>query len=511
MTDTRLRSTFSNSIWVAYSVAVTTVFPFLIRTMIIRYIGLEYAGVSSLFLSILQVINIADLGIENAITYFLYKPMADRYKNTKEISSVLYLFRWIYRRVGALILAVGFAIMPFIPYLIRGKSYPADLNIYFVYGIYILNSAIPYFAGNYRRVLFASNQQSDILNRIGGTTALVMYVLQAWSLICLKNFYVYTVFLLINCTFLALSINISSRKYFPEIKCEGWPDAEFIAKFKKQILAMSMSKIRNVSRNSFDSIVISAFLGLTLVAQYQNYYQVMLVPALIVTNIRTIITPAFGNGIAVESRESNYGVLSVFTFFQNFILTVATACLLNLFQPFIAMWVGKEYLMPFYIVILFCIYFYVLELADIAVLMRETTGIWWQGRYVALIEAAANLLLNVLFVKIMGVGGVILATIITIGLINIPFEFYYIFHNYFKTGARKYILLLVQYTCISSISIAVSFAACRRIPEEGIGWFIVKAVLTIAVSAAMFCILHIRNPKMKESIEIIQKMLKIRG
>ena len=51
--------------------------PFIIRTIIIRELGVEYAGLSTLFASILQVLNMTELGFSSAVIFSLYKPMAD--------------------------------------------------------------------------------------------------------------------------------------------------------------------------------------------------------------------------------------------------------------------------------------------------------------------------------------------------------------------------------------------------------------------------------------------------
>ena len=37
--------------------------PFIMRTLLIRYLGMEYLGLNSLFTSILQILNLAELGV----------------------------------------------------------------------------------------------------------------------------------------------------------------------------------------------------------------------------------------------------------------------------------------------------------------------------------------------------------------------------------------------------------------------------------------------------------------
>ena len=51
--------------------------PFLIRTAMIHLMGMQYLGLSSLFTSILQVLNLAELGVDSAMVYSMYKPIAE--------------------------------------------------------------------------------------------------------------------------------------------------------------------------------------------------------------------------------------------------------------------------------------------------------------------------------------------------------------------------------------------------------------------------------------------------
>lgn len=45
-------------------------------------------------------------------------------------------------------------------------------------------------------------------------------------------------------------------------------------------------------------------------------------------------------------------------------------------------------------VVLVCLYFTLLSLADVVALYKDAAGLWWYGRYRVLIEAIANLILN---------------------------------------------------------------------------------------------------------------------
>ena len=66
------------------------ILPFITRTIVLYTLGAQYQGISSLFNSILHVLNLADLGFSTAVIYVLYKPIAE---DDKEASFVRFAFR----------------------------------------------------------------------------------------------------------------------------------------------------------------------------------------------------------------------------------------------------------------------------------------------------------------------------------------------------------------------------------------------------------------------------------
>ena len=106
--------------------------PFLMRTAMIYFMGVQYLGLNSLFASILQVLNLAELGAGSAMIYSMYKPIAE--DDNVTICALMRLYRSYYRVIGLVIAVIGFVLTPFIPKLISGDI-PNGLNIYVLYDI----------------------------------------------------------------------------------------------------------------------------------------------------------------------------------------------------------------------------------------------------------------------------------------------------------------------------------------------------------------------------------------
>ena len=130
--ESRIKNTKRNLVSGFLRQGANILLPFLTRTMVLYLLGAKYQGLSSLFHSILHVLNLADLGFTTAIVFVLYKPVA--LDDHESICAILAYLRKIYWIIGAVFLLGGLFVMPFLPSLISG-SYPQDLNIYLLFFI----------------------------------------------------------------------------------------------------------------------------------------------------------------------------------------------------------------------------------------------------------------------------------------------------------------------------------------------------------------------------------------
>ena len=93
--------------------------PFFLRTALIYFMGMEYVGLNSLFTSILQVLNLAELGVGSAMIFSIYKPLAEN--NTEKICALTALYRKYYRIIGGIIGVSGILLTPFVPFFVNGN------------------------------------------------------------------------------------------------------------------------------------------------------------------------------------------------------------------------------------------------------------------------------------------------------------------------------------------------------------------------------------------------------
>lgn len=483
---------------------INILLPFLVRTFFIQKLGVEYLGINSLFKSILQVLNLAELGFNSAIIYNLYEPIATN--NKSKICALLNLYKKIYRIVGVVILLIGLLILPFLNNLINGEI-PADFNIYVLYLIYLIGAVLTYFLFAYKTALLNAMQRKDIISKVSSILNIIKDALQILFIIKFENLYMYA--LIIQLTAIINNIICSKivDKKYPEYIAKGKVDNENVVKIRKNVTGIMMQNLCYTTRNSLDSVFISKFLGLAVVGIYNNYFMALSALISIISVIGEAIRSSVGNSIVTESLDKNYNDMNKYNFIFMWFSGWCTITLLCLFQPFMKAWLGEQYMFSTNIVVLLCIYFYSLCIGNIRFTYSTATGLWWEERYITFAQVITNIVLNYILGKYLGVAGIILSTIISILFIEFIWATKVLYKSYFKNKKISTYFIWQAIYAFATISIAsITYLICTRVVVgEGILNFILKIAICIVIPNILYFICYNRTQYFKQAKEFIIK------
>lgn len=198
----------------------------------------------------------------------------------------------------------GLAILPFIRYFIAGDV-PDDINIYIVYIICLANTVLSYLLFAYKTSILDTHQRIDIETKISSAVSFFMYIFQIFVIVILKNYYLYLImgpiFLIITNIVRLIIVN----RLYPQYNKKGKLPKKEKSIIFKNVKALFIMKVGGILSNSADSIIISAFLGVTILGIYSNYY-------LIITSVYGFLIVYYGammasvgNSLVVESKNTN--------------------------------------------------------------------------------------------------------------------------------------------------------------------------------------------------------------
>lgn len=502
----RTKNAKRNGLWGMISRLIGLLLPFLSRTVIIKVLGAEYLGLNGLFTSVLTVLNLTELGVGSAIVYSMYKPIATG--DDDLVCALLNLYRKIYKFIGISIIILGMLVMPLIRKLVSGDI-PLDINIYFLFALYIINTSASYLLFAYKKSLIHACQRDDVTSKITITTDVLMNISQILFLIITHNYYWFVILQIMTVLVSNIINAYYADKLFPQYCCKGELSKELKSDIKQRVTGLMVIKIAAVSRNALDSIIVSAFLGLQAVAMYNNYYYIINALSSILLVLMNAIAAGVGNSVAVESKNKNLEDMRNINFLYMTISGFCLACLVSMYQPFMKIWVGDELLFSEMIMILFSLYFILQKIGDVEAQYFDAAGLWWHGKWRGIIEAGFNLVLNIALGYYFGVIGIVLATIITIVFINFPLSTYYTFKFYFKQSMFAFVLEQIAIT----VKIILCSAACYFVVEllpigitlwQQLVIMILRGLIAIIIYIILFKLLNIKNERFKKSVSWIK-------
>lgn len=487
---------------------VTLFFPYLLRAVMIRVLGIEYAGLSGLFVSILDVLNLTESGMGTAVVSCMYRPIAQG--DEKTVCALLNLFRKMYYAIGTVVLVLGIAVMPFLKYLIKDQ-YPADINLYLLYFIYLLNSCVSYFFMGYKSAVLCAYQRLDVMQNVATVVKGGMYLTQIAVLLLYRNYYIYAVMLPIFTAIINLITAYETAKLFPQYTCRGQISGGEKKELKEKVSGLMITRLCAVSRNSFDNIFISSFIGLTMTAVYSNYYYIMYSIHSLLGIIVQAVLAGVGNSIQTDTAEHNYNDLKRFNFMYLWISGVCTVCFLCLVQPFMVMWMGSGNMLPLSSVILLSMYLFLCAMGDMQSVYYNAAGLWWHYRKCTIVEALLNLVLNFVLVWFCGLNGVILGTLISMFLVNFVYSERLVFRYYFRNGkAKEFYLLQIKYAVVVGVSCFVTYFFCHLIPCSGdaagnIRVLLERGVICLILPNVIYFLLYRKSEEFQSAYEWVKE------
>ena len=477
--------------------AVKTAIPFANRTLFLWLLGPAYLGLNGLFASILGVLSLAELGFSTAIVSSMHKPIAE--DDEELVCAYLGFYRTVYRWIGTAVLCAGLCLLPFLRRLVHG-SVPPDVDLHVLYLIHLANASLSYFVFAYRGPVLSAYQRNDVATNVRTVLALAQFAAVALVLLLTRNYYLYVATTVFFTAATNVVIMVQSKRLFPRIGPRGALSPERRRKVVADVRHIFMHKVGGVISYSTDNMVVSAFLGLVAVAAYGNYYYVATAAAGVVATVYNAMGGGFGNRIHTETREANFRTFLKATRLSLVAILWCSAAMLALYQPFIAVGtrgrpdLARHFATP----LLMVAYFHVNQSRQTLLAFKTAAALWRPDRWKPLIGGAANLAMNVAFVLLLPdewkLDGVILSTILSYVLIQIPWESRVLFTRFFGPAeARAYWAEQARFVLLSVALCAAACGCARLVPLDGFRGLLAKGAAVGALCTAAILLLFRRD------------------
>lgn len=484
---------------------------FFSRIIFLDCLGTEFIGLTGTLGNILGYLNLAELGITASIGYFLYKPLqSNNHQEIQEITSLLgYLYNWI----GCIILIGGIIISLFFP-LIFAKT---DLGlgiIYFAFYSFLGSSLIGYFI-NYRQIILTADQKNYLVAIYFQSANIVKTIIQIYLAYTYQNLFIWVgiefIFSIIGC----LTLNWKINKEYPWLmvnKRQGrllmkkYPDV--ITKTKQVFI----HKIKDFVLVKSDELFIFLFVSLKMVAFYGNYMMIISKLISLFSAITGSVGASVGNLVAEGNKQNMLKVFWEYTTIQHTIAAILGFTLYNYLEPFVAHWLGTEFIMDHRILILLIIYIYITNSRNSIDSFNYAHGLY-ADVWSAWTELIINVSITIFGGLRWGIIGILLGKIISLFAIVVLWKPYYLFSAGFKENVSSYWKGVIRNYAISGFSILSATYLIHQIPINpylNIWNWVIYAIIGMLIflpielgftllfaKGAKDCLYRIKNVRMK--------------
>lgn len=468
---------------------------FVSRTVFIKFLTAEYLGISGLFSNVLTVLSFAELGIGDAMTYAMYKPVKE--DNRKLVNQLMVVYKKAYTGIAVVVGAIGLGLSFFLSFII---AEPPDIpeSLQLIFWLYVVNNMASYIL-TYKKSILIAYQENYIVSEVQQIASLIQQIAQM-IVLCFTKQYILYLIIQILCTILNnIIISVVVKKRYPWINEKDGEELpqEVSKEIFKNVKALSISKIAGVVSNGSDNIIISKFVGLSSVGVASNYTMIINSLNGILWNGLSSLTSSFGNfnvDSTIGQRRKLFNELFLCSYWLYGFMTIGIITLAN---SFVQLWVGSNYLVPQGIVLALVLITYISGVNFPVYTYQSTLGMFDKMKIPYVLFAVFNILLSILLGKNWGLFGVYIATSITRLCTSEVSSGYYVYRYGLKLSPLKYLKKYVIYFLILILNILVTNYAVSLVQIAGIIGFSIKVVTCTVVCNAIYFVCFFRTTEFR--------------
>lgn len=510
MKSERKKSSFKNMITAVSSNVLTIIVGLVAQAVFIKILGSEYLGLNGLFSNVISMLGIVELGMGSAIIYNMYKPIAEN--DHEKIKSLMQFYKKSYRIITLIISIIGIMIIPFIKYIVDIESVTVDINVYLVYILFLLETICSYIL-SYKRSMLYADQKEYITNIIHMGYTILVNTMQLTFLYFTHDYYLYLIIKVMMR--LVENIVISSyvnRRYSYLLdnnvtKLDSKTEKDIFQKIR----ALFFHKIGTFIVSGTDNIIISKYLGLVTVGLYSNYYMIINAVQTVINHIIQATRASVGNLLVTESKTKQFDIFNKIRFVNFWISCFSSICIFVIMDSFITLWIGYKFVLPTKVLLVLVINFFIVSSRSTYGAFKEAAGVFYEDRFVPIIESILNIVLSIIFVKKFGLMGVFMGTIGS-GLVLWCYSYpKYVYNKLFGRKIADYIKETIYYFIIFILIAGFTYSLAILISFDNVYLqFISNVLIALIVPNVIMLLLFSKDESFKYFINMLKGLKKRR-
>lgn len=501
MVESRLHKSLLNARVNLIFYFISLLLSFFSRKVFLDCFGADFLGLVGTLQNLLGFLNLAELGVSTAIGYVLYKPLFS--KDELKINEIISVFGYLYQRIGFIIIGAGVILGCFLPLIFPNTDF-SMIVIYCAFYSFLASSLIGYFA-NYKQTLLAADQRNYVVTAYFQTSTLVKTIIQIVVTIYTRNYYYWIAIELVLSIIHSIILNWKIKQVYPWLSSDIKLGKLLFKKYPEVVTYTKQLFVHRIAyfvQGQITPLLIYAFVSLKIVAYYGNYTIIISKLGVLVNSVLGGTQAGIGSLIAEGDRGKIQRVFWELMACRYFIAGILVFGLYYLTEPFISLWLGKEYVLGKTVLILILLNTYIGQTRGAIDQFLHGFGLFadvWAPCAEAIISLAIALIAGYYY----GLNGILLGASVSMLLIVCIWKPYYLYRKGFKLPLVGYCISLIKLVLI----FAVSWLATRFIlnlfvsinPVESYLYWVAYAVVYIGVFALIqFLLMYLFEQGMRD-------------
>lgn len=500
MSRTKLAA--SNVIAGLINKSLSMILEFVSRAVFIQVLGVGLLGVNSVFISIMQMLSLAELGITNAMVFSFYKPLAQQ--DSEKLAELTAFYRRIYIAIALSVLVLGIVTIPFLGIILQIDDVPADCTLGYL--LFVLDTAVSYLFV-YRTTLIRADQRGFVITKYEMMVNAIRSIAQIASLVLFGSYICFIALKVVG----TIAVNVLSsgraKRDYPYI---SKPHGELDRQTKDDVVAVIKSsfvyKVSASLLNSSTNIIMSAIVSSIIVGYLANYVTIITAVTSISVVVFTNLTASVGNLAIEESPERRLKIFNTMLVVGSILTVVFVATTTVMCNSFISLWIGDGYVLPISTVLLRMGLMFLECYMQVIFAYREAVGLYQKTKYLMLFAGMLNIVLSIALGQLFGVDGILVASILSRVCTYFWYEPILLYRDYFESSASMFFKNLVIIMLLTGGLSLGGMLLLSAVKVDGwVSW--VVCALTCSGLAAFVAIMVYRNTDaMKELVHHIRAL-----
>lgn len=473
--------------------------------LILTNFGSTYNGVTASATQFLGMLNVLTLGITGATRVALYKPLAE--DDVLTVSRLMKASKQYMRKISMCVVVYIALLCIVYPFVSKNDlTWAQNAALILIVGI---SSLANYLFGVNNTILLQASQSNYVTN-IADTIKIIINTI-CTALLIGVGCSIYIVKLGSSLIYFIVPLVISiyiHRKFSLTNECEP---LETEGKSRK---AVATHSIANIIHDNVDLVTLTFFVDAKVISVYTVYNTIVSKIKMLLRVFTSGMEAAFGDMWVKREYDTLAKSFKTYEYMMFTLTTVIFSCVGILLLPFVRVYTSGvndiNYILPTFAALI--------TIAEGIYCIRQpymtlvyATGSYEQTKKVAVVEAAINLILSIVLVNIMGISGVIMATIVA-NLFCTSMFIYFTSKSILKRSISVVILRVIWVLLCIALTTVLSNIIGKAIAYSvsWIGW-LVEAIIVFTISVVitlLMSLLFYRDDLlslMKKALSVIKK------